>query len=110
MTSKKTILVAGTYDTKDDELHYLAEVILGQGGGVLSMDVSVLGEPSRPTDVSKHAVAEAGGASKELATISSCACVVGRRSSPVSIPSKLWSNPSIIIEYFPLEAYGGWHR
>lgn len=70
MTSDKTILVAGTYDTKDDELHYLSEVILGQGGGVLSMDVSVLGDPSRPTDVSKHAVATAGGSSIEAAIAS----------------------------------------
>ncbi len=59
----KTILVAGTYDTKDEELGYLAEVIRGQGGKVLTMDVSVLGDPSQPTDVSKHEVAEAGGSS-----------------------------------------------
>lgn len=59
----KTILIAGTYDTKDDELHYLAEVIRGQGGGVVSMDVSVLGDPSRPTDISKHEVAAAAGSS-----------------------------------------------
>ncbi|MBE1283874.1 MAG: UPF0261 family protein [Rhodobacteraceae bacterium] len=59
----KTILVAGTYDTKDDELHYLSDVIRAQGGKVLSMDVSVLGDPSQPTDVSKHDVAEAGGSS-----------------------------------------------
>jgi uncharacterized protein (UPF0261 family) len=57
----RTILVVGTYDTKDDELHYLARVIRGQGGGVLTMDVSVLGDPSEPTDISKHDVAEAGG-------------------------------------------------
>ncbi len=57
----KNILLVGTYDTKDDELTYLAEIIRGQGGGVLTMDVSVLGDPSRPTDYSKHAVAEAGG-------------------------------------------------
>jgi uncharacterized protein (UPF0261 family) len=63
MTLQKTILVAGTYDTKDDELHYLAGVIRDQGGQVLSMDVSVLGDPSQPTDVSKHDVAEAGGSS-----------------------------------------------
>jgi len=63
MTLQKTILVAGTYDTKDDELHYLAGVIRDQGGQVLSMDVSVLGDPSQPTDVSKHEVAEAGGSS-----------------------------------------------
>ncbi|MCE8548507.1 Tm-1-like ATP-binding domain-containing protein [Ruegeria pomeroyi] len=65
--SDKTILIAGTYDTKDDELNYLAGVIRGQGGGVLSMDVSVLGDPSRPTDVSKHEVAEAGGSSIQAA-------------------------------------------
>ena len=30
--SGKTILVIGTYDTKDDELNYLAGVIRNQGG------------------------------------------------------------------------------
>jgi uncharacterized protein (UPF0261 family) len=59
--SDKTILLVGTYDTKDDELNYLAETIRGQGGRVLSMDVSVLGDPIQPTDISKHQVAEAGG-------------------------------------------------
>lgn len=59
----KTILVVGTYDTKDDELNYLASVIRAQGGGVLTMDVSVLGDPSTPSDISKHKVAEAGGSS-----------------------------------------------
>lgn len=57
----KTILLVGTYDTKDDELNYLADTIRGQGGQVLSMDVSVLGDPSKPADISKHDVAEAGG-------------------------------------------------
>ncbi len=57
----RTILVVGTYDTKDDELTYIAEVIRGQGGGVLTMDVSVLGAPTQPTDLSKHDVAQAGG-------------------------------------------------
>ncbi|WP_425074443.1 Tm-1-like ATP-binding domain-containing protein [Sagittula sp. S175] len=57
----RTILVVGTYDTKNDELDYLAEVIRGQGGGVLTMDVSVLGDPATPCDYSKHEVAEAGG-------------------------------------------------
>ncbi|TNF59809.1 MAG: hypothetical protein EP307_09715, partial [Rhodobacteraceae bacterium] len=39
----KTILIAGTYDTKDAELTYLADVIRAQGGDVLRMDVGVLG-------------------------------------------------------------------
>lgn len=63
----KTILVVGTYDTKDDELTYLADCIRGQGGGVLSMDVSVLGDPSAPTDLSKHQVAAAAGSSIKAA-------------------------------------------
>ncbi|WP_127112819.1 Tm-1-like ATP-binding domain-containing protein [Shimia sediminis] len=63
MTQDKTILVIGTYDTKDDELNYMRDCIQGQGGHVLSMDISVLGDPSEPTDYSKHAVAEEGGSS-----------------------------------------------
>lgn len=61
--SEKTILVIGTYDTKDDELGFLTGVIKGQGGSVLTMDVSVLGDPSSPCDYSKHDVAEEGGSS-----------------------------------------------
>lgn len=52
----KTILIIGTYDTKDDELRYLEQVIINQGGAVKTMDVSVLGDPSTPTDISKHDV------------------------------------------------------
>ncbi len=63
----KTILVIGTYDTKDDELNFLADAIRGQGGNVLTMDVSVLGDPTAPTDYSKHDVAEAGGSSIQAA-------------------------------------------
>lgn len=59
----KCILIAGTYDTKDDELTYIAQVIRGQGGEVLTMDVSVLGEARQSTDISKHDVAAAAGSS-----------------------------------------------
>lgn len=61
MDKKKTILVIGTYDTKDPELHYVADRIREMGGEVVSMDVSVLGDPSKPTDLSKHEVAAAAG-------------------------------------------------
>lgn len=55
------ILIVGTYDTKDDELRYLAEVIRRQGGVALAMDVSVLGAATAPTDWTQHEViAEAG--------------------------------------------------
>jgi len=59
----KTILVAGTFDTKNDELSYMADRILSQGGGVMTMDVSVLGDPESPCDISKHDIATAAGSS-----------------------------------------------
>lgn len=58
---KKTILVIGTYDTKDPELNFVADCIRKIGGSVIEMDVSVLGDPSRPTEISKHHVAAAAG-------------------------------------------------
>jgi uncharacterized protein (UPF0261 family) len=67
MTEQKTVLVIGTYDTKSDELSYLVERIESQGGRVLTMDVSVLGDPPRPTSLSKHDVAAAAGFSIEVA-------------------------------------------
>ena len=67
MSDAKTILVVGTYDTKQDELSYLASRISHQGGVVLSMDVSVLGDPQTPTDYSKHDVAHEGGSTIEKA-------------------------------------------
>jgi uncharacterized protein (UPF0261 family) len=63
----KTILVVGTYDTKTDELTYLTGRIRAQGGGVVTMDVSVLGDPPEPTDVSKHDVA--GAADSTIAQV-----------------------------------------
>ena len=59
----KTILVVGTYDTKSPELAYMAERIRALGGGVLTMDMSVLGDPASPVDYPKHDVARAGGGS-----------------------------------------------
>lgn len=58
----KTILVIGTYDTKDAELQFVCDRIRALGGAVLSMDVSVLGDPAQPADLSKHDVAAAAGA------------------------------------------------
>ena len=61
MSDAKTILVIGTYDTKDAELNFVCDCIRELGGNVISMDVSVLGDPDAPTDISKHQVAEAAG-------------------------------------------------
>ena len=63
----KTILVVGTYDTKNPELEYVCACIEGQGGGAMSMDVSVLGDPEKPTHVSKHDVAAAADSSIQAA-------------------------------------------
>ncbi|WP_299297273.1 Tm-1-like ATP-binding domain-containing protein [uncultured Tateyamaria sp.] len=63
----KTVLVIGTYDTKNDELAFLADVIRGQGGHVVTMDVSVLGDPAHPTDYSKHDVAHEGDSTIQAA-------------------------------------------
>ena len=63
----KTILIVGTYDTKNDELEYMAARIRAMGGSALTMDVSVLGNPVNPTDHSKHDVAAAGNSSIKAA-------------------------------------------
>ncbi len=65
MTS--TILIVGTFDTKNDELQYVKSVINDQGGKALTMDVSVLGDPPHPTDYSKHDVAKSAASSIEAA-------------------------------------------
>ncbi len=59
--AQKTILVIGTFDTKADELDFLCSKISQLGGVPLTMDVSVLGEPRRTCDISKHEVAKAAG-------------------------------------------------
>ena len=62
---KKKILIVGTYDTKEDELRYLEQTIIEQGGATLTMDVSVLKGPKQPTGISKHEVTKAAGSTIE---------------------------------------------
>lgn len=61
--TEKTVLLIGTYDTKDPEMRFIEQCINKQGAKVLTMDVSVLGNPDAPTDISKHDVALAAGMS-----------------------------------------------
>jgi len=58
---RKTILIIGTFDTKQEELSFIREVIEGDGGAVLTMDVSVLGNTDAPVALTKHDVAAAAG-------------------------------------------------
>jgi len=60
---EKMILLIGTYDTKGPEMRFIEQCINEQGARVLTMDVSVLGDPQAPTDISKHDVAHAAGMS-----------------------------------------------
>ena len=86
----KMILLIGTYDTKNGELDYMADRIRSLGGGVTTMDVSVLADPKRPKDYSKHDVALAGDQSiqaaigsgsvhRALNMLSDGACVLSKR-------------------------------
>ncbi len=63
----KTILVVGTFDTKNEELTYLADRIRALNGKTLTMDVSVLGDPEKTCDISKHQVAQAAQSSIDAA-------------------------------------------
>ncbi len=67
MSDEKTILVIGTFDTKSDELRYLEDRISSQDGQVMTMDVSVLGDPEQGTHISKHEVAAAADSSIQQA-------------------------------------------
>ena len=57
----KTIVVLATLDTKGVEAQYVKENIEKLGAKTLIVDVGVVGEPAIRADVSREAVAEAGG-------------------------------------------------
>jgi uncharacterized protein (UPF0261 family) len=65
-----TILVVGTYDTKQDELSYIGQCIKKLSGLIKTMDVSVLGEAATACDITKHQVAQAAGSSIDEAIAS----------------------------------------
>jgi len=60
-TPSRTILLIGSYDTKAEELAFLADTIRAQGGEVLGLDVGILGAAPRPVAIPRQAVAAAGG-------------------------------------------------
>jgi uncharacterized protein (UPF0261 family) len=59
--SGKTIAVLATLDTKGREAEYLREQIAKMGDRALVIDVGVVGQPAGRADISREAVAEAGG-------------------------------------------------
>jgi uncharacterized protein (UPF0261 family) len=58
----KTIAVVGALDTKGGEFAFLKSEIEKRGFRTLVIDTGVLGDPAFPPDVSREAVAKAGGA------------------------------------------------
>jgi len=61
MNATPTVLLVGTADTKGEELAFMRERIVRDGGRVLLMDVGVLGRPALPVDIGAAQVAQAGG-------------------------------------------------
>ncbi len=59
--SNKTIVVLATLDTKGLEAQYLREQIQKLGDKALVVDVGVVGVPATTADITREAVAEAGG-------------------------------------------------
>ncbi|MCL5807055.1 MAG: Tm-1-like ATP-binding domain-containing protein [Deltaproteobacteria bacterium] len=62
-TKAPTVLLIATFDTKAAEALYLKEKMESLGCGVLLMDTGILQESGQATDITRHQVAEAGGAS-----------------------------------------------
>ena len=58
----KTIAIIGTLDTKGPEVAFLRDFIQAKGHHACVIDPGVLDEPAIPADVTRQAVARAGGA------------------------------------------------
>jgi uncharacterized protein (UPF0261 family) len=63
MTTKRTIAVLATLDTKGDEAAFLRDEITRLGATPLLIDVGLMGDPAVPADVPAEAVVAAGGGS-----------------------------------------------
>jgi uncharacterized protein (UPF0261 family) len=59
---KKTVAIVGTLDTKGEEVGYLSSLIAARGHRVIIADTGILGEPTLKADISRHEIANAGGA------------------------------------------------
>jgi len=57
----KTVAIAGTLDTKGEEVHLLRSLILKRGHGVIIADTGILGNPYLQADITRDEIAVAGG-------------------------------------------------
>jgi uncharacterized protein (UPF0261 family) len=56
-----TVVIAGTLDTKGEEIGYVKQLIEETGCSTLVVDVGILHHPGIPSDISREQVAAAGG-------------------------------------------------
>jgi uncharacterized protein (UPF0261 family) len=56
-----TVVIAGTLDTKGQEVGYVKQLIEDTGCSTLVLDVGILSRPDIPSDISREQVAAAGG-------------------------------------------------
>jgi uncharacterized protein (UPF0261 family) len=56
-----TVALIGTLDTKRDEIAYVRDRLAALGVGAVVIDSGILGEATIPADISRRAVAHAGG-------------------------------------------------
>jgi uncharacterized protein (UPF0261 family) len=56
-----TVALIGTLDTKGDEIAYVRDRLAALGVGAVVIDSGILGEATIPADISRRAVAHAGG-------------------------------------------------
>jgi uncharacterized protein (UPF0261 family) len=57
----KTVVIVGALDTKGQEFKFVKDLIEARGLKTLTVDFGVLGKPFYPPDISREAVAAAGG-------------------------------------------------
>jgi uncharacterized protein (UPF0261 family) len=57
----KTVAIAGTLDTKGEEVDLLRSLILKRGHKVLIVDTGILGNPYLQADITRDEIAVAGG-------------------------------------------------
>jgi uncharacterized protein (UPF0261 family) len=63
MNARPAILLIGTVDTKSDEIAFMRDLIVRDGGRAVIMDVGVLGHGSVAADIANTEVASAAGVS-----------------------------------------------
>ena len=92
-TKAPTVLLIATFDTKAAEAMYLKGKMESLGCSVLLMDTGILQESGQATDITRHQVAEAGGASIAglIASQDKGRCISAMRDGACALAGKLYA-------------------